>query len=90
MREIVREAQAGRTEAFEVLVLHFGQQVYRLASAIVGPDDARDVAQETFIAAWRDLPRLREPDRVEPWLRRVTVNRPGTCCVATSGAPRSP
>lgn len=75
MREIVREAQAGRTEAFEVLVQHFGPQMYRLASAIVGPDDARDVAQETFIAAWRDLPRLREPDRFEPWLRRIAVNR---------------
>lgn len=75
MREIVREAQAGRTEAFEVLVKHFGPQMYRLASAIVGRDDARDVAQETFIAAWRDLPRLREPDRFEPWLRRIVVNR---------------
>jgi RNA polymerase sigma factor (sigma-70 family) len=73
--ETVREAQAGRTEAFEVLVQHFGAQMYRLAAAIVGPDDARDVAQETFIAAWRDLPRLREPDRFEPWLRRIAVNR---------------
>jgi RNA polymerase sigma-70 factor, ECF subfamily len=75
LREIVRQAQAGRTEAFEALVEHFGAQMYRLASAIVGPDDARDVAQETFIAAWRDLPRLRDPDRFEPWLRRITVNR---------------
>jgi RNA polymerase sigma factor (sigma-70 family) len=75
LHEIVREAQAGRTEAFEVLVRHFGPQVFRLASAIVGPDDARDVSQETFIAAWRDLPRLREPERFERWLRRITVNR---------------
>jgi RNA polymerase sigma factor (sigma-70 family) len=75
MRDVVREAQAGRAEAFEVLVEHFGPQLYRLASAIVGPDDARDVAQETFIAAWRELPRLREPDRFEPWLRRILVNR---------------
>lgn len=75
MRDIVREAQTGRAEAFEVLVEHFGPQVYRLASAIVGPDDARDVAQETFIAAWRELPRLREPDRFEPWLRRILINR---------------
>lgn len=75
VRDVVREAQAGRAEAFEVLVEQFGPQVYRLASAIVGPDDARDVAQETFIAAWRELPRLREPDRFEPWLRRILVNR---------------
>lgn len=75
MDEIVREAQAGRAEAFEALVEHFGPQVYQLASAIVGPDDASDVAQETFLAAWRELPRLREPDRFEPWLRRILVNR---------------
>ncbi|MDQ3690742.1 MAG: sigma-70 family RNA polymerase sigma factor [Chloroflexota bacterium] len=75
MRDVVAEAQAGRAEAFEVLVDHFAPQVYRLASAIVGPDDARDVAQETFIAAWRELPRLRDPDRFEPWLRRILVNR---------------
>jgi RNA polymerase sigma-70 factor (ECF subfamily) len=75
VRDVVRQAQAGRAEAFEVLVEHFGPQVYRLASAIVGRDDARDVAQETFIAAWRELPRLREPDRFEPWLRRILINR---------------
>lgn len=75
MREIVIEAQAGRVEAFEVLVERHGPEIYRVASAIVGPDDARDVAQETFIAAWRELPRLRDPDRFEPWLRRILVNR---------------
>lgn len=75
MRDVIRQAQAGRAEAFEVLVEHFGPKVYRLASAIVGRDDAHDVAQETFIAAWRELPRLREPDRFEPWLRRILINR---------------
>ncbi|MDQ3688808.1 MAG: RNA polymerase sigma factor [Chloroflexota bacterium] len=75
MREIVVQAQSGRAEAFEVLVQRHGRDIYRMASAIVGPDDARDVAQETFIAAWRQLPRLRDPGRFEPWLRRILVNR---------------
>lgn len=75
MREIVIEAQAGRADAFEALVQRVGLDMYRLASAIVGPDDARDVAQEAFIAAWRDLPRLNDPDRFVPWLRRIVVNR---------------
>jgi RNA polymerase sigma factor (sigma-70 family) len=75
LEELVRDAQAGRAEAFEVLVEQLAPQVYRLATAIVGPDDARDVAQETFIAAWRELPRLRQPDRFEPWLRRILINR---------------
>lgn len=49
--------------------------MYRLAAAIVGPDDARDVAQECFVAAWRDLPNLRQVDRFEVWLRRIVINR---------------
>ena len=49
--------------------------MYRLAAAIVGPDDARDVAQESFVAAWRDLPKLRQVDRFEVWLRRIVINR---------------
>ena len=49
--------------------------VYRLTSAILGNEaDARDAAQETFVAAWRQLARLREPERFEAWLQRVAVN----------------
>jgi len=75
MDEIVREARDGRAEAFEALVDHYGPDMYRLAAAIVGPEDARDVAQESFVAAWRELPRLRDPDRFEVWLRRIVINR---------------
>jgi RNA polymerase sigma-70 factor, ECF subfamily len=49
--------------------------VYRLTSAILGDEaDARDAAQETFVAAWRELPRLRDSDKFEAWLQRVAVN----------------
>jgi RNA polymerase sigma-70 factor (ECF subfamily) len=75
MDEIVREARNGRAEAFEHLVQHHGSDMYRLAAAIVGPDDAHDVAQEAFVAAWRDMPSLRQVDRFEVWLRRIVINR---------------
>ena len=49
--------------------------VYRLSFAILGDEaDARDAAQETFVAAWRQLPRLRDADRFDAWLQRVAVN----------------
>jgi RNA polymerase sigma-70 factor (ECF subfamily) len=49
--------------------------VYRLSYAILGNEaDARDAAQETFVAAWRQLPRLREVDRFDAWFQRVAVN----------------
>ena len=73
--ELVRRAQAGDREAFEVLVERHAAETYRLAAAIVGETDARDLAQEAFVAAWQQLPRLREPGAFVPWLRRICVNR---------------
>jgi RNA polymerase sigma-70 factor (ECF subfamily) len=49
--------------------------VYRLTYAILGNEaDATDAAQESFVAAWRQIRRLRDPDRFEAWLQRVAVN----------------
>ncbi len=49
--------------------------VYRLSFAILGNEaDARDAAQETFVTAWRQLGKLRDPDRFDAWLQRVAVN----------------
>jgi RNA polymerase sigma-70 factor (ECF subfamily) len=49
--------------------------VYRLSLAILGDEaDARDAAQDTFVTAWRQIPKLREVDRFDAWLQRVAVN----------------
>ena len=49
--------------------------VYRLTSAILGNEaDARDAAQETFVAAWRQIRGLRDADRLDAWLQRIAVN----------------
>jgi RNA polymerase sigma-70 factor (ECF subfamily) len=73
--ETIRRAQHREREAFEMLVEQHMAAVYRLAAAIVGPSDAPDVTQETFVAAWQQLPRLRDPDAFPAWLRRICVNR---------------
>jgi RNA polymerase sigma-70 factor (ECF subfamily) len=73
--ELVKQAQAGDREAFEMLVERHAAETYRLATAIVGEADARDLAQEAFVAAWTELPRLRDADAFAPWLRRICVNR---------------
>jgi RNA polymerase sigma-70 factor (ECF subfamily) len=38
------------------------------------PDLARDAVQDTLMRAWLDLPGLRDPDRFDAWLYRLTVN----------------
>jgi RNA polymerase sigma-70 factor (ECF subfamily) len=74
-RSLIDRARNGDLDAFESIVRARMDAVYRLASAILGNEaDARDAAQETFVAAWRQLPRLRESERFEAWLGRVAVN----------------
>lgn len=58
-----------------MLVERHATETYRLCAAIVGEADARDVAQEVFVVAWQNLPRLRQPDAFAGWLRRTSVNR---------------
>jgi hypothetical protein len=61
-RSLIDRARTGDLEAFETIVRARMDAVYRLTSAILGHEaDARDAAQETFVAAWRELPRLRDP-----------------------------
>lgn len=49
--------------------------VYRLSYAILADEaDARDAAQDTFVIAWRQIGKLRDPERFDAWLQRVAVN----------------
>lgn len=73
--ELVRAAQQGQREAFDVMIDRYLPEMFRIAAAIAGPEDGRDAAQEAFVAAWRDLPRLRQPVTFEAWLRRIVVHR---------------
>ena len=66
----------GRTWAdFEALVEPRLEGLFRLAAAIVGPDDARDVTQDALVQAWRSVGALRSPDALDAWLRAIVVNR---------------
>jgi len=58
-----------------MLVARHATEIYRLASAIVGEADARDLTQESFVQAWQKMPQLRDADAFSPWLRRICVNR---------------
>jgi RNA polymerase sigma-70 factor (ECF subfamily) len=72
---IVERARRGNLEAFESIVVDRMGAVYRLTFAIVGNEaDAADAAQETFIAAWRRVRDLRDPERLEAWISRIAVN----------------
>jgi RNA polymerase sigma-70 factor, ECF subfamily len=74
-RILVRRALAGDEAAFERLVELHGARVYRAALAVVAdPADALDVAQETWIKAWRGLAGFRGEAALATWLTRLARN----------------
>jgi RNA polymerase sigma-70 factor (ECF subfamily) len=73
--DLVVRATRGDADAFERLVASRLSSSFRLARAIVGDTgEAEDVTQEAFVAAWRNLPRLRDPERFDAWFGRILVN----------------
>ena len=74
-RQLVERARGGDHDAFAQLVRVAVVRLDKAARLILrDPELARDAVQDTLIRAWRDLPKLREPDRFEAWLHRLTVN----------------
>jgi RNA polymerase sigma-70 factor (ECF subfamily) len=72
---LVARARDGDVTAFETLLRARVDGLYRSAWAILrDEEDARDATQEASLAAWRELPRLRELDRFDAWLGRILLN----------------
>jgi RNA polymerase sigma-70 factor (ECF subfamily) len=74
LRSTVERAQRGDQDAFAMLVRHaIGRQDALARVVLRDPELARDAVQDALIRAWRDLPGLRDPDRYEAWLYRLTL-----------------
>jgi RNA polymerase sigma factor (sigma-70 family) len=74
-RDLVEAAQRGDVEAFEALAIGAGDRLFAIASLILrDPHRAQDAVQETLVNAWRQLPRLRDPDRFTAWIRKLLLN----------------
>ncbi len=72
---LVRRARSGDAAAFEVLVDTRIDRCYRLAWSILSNDaDAADATQDALVAAWRQLPRLRDSASFDGWLNRIVAN----------------
>src|SRR6188768_3696852 len=71
----VESALDGDIQAFDRLVLVHLPRTYRIAMAILGSEaDAGDAVQDAWLAAWRQLPTLRDPARFDGWLDQILVN----------------
>lgn len=74
-RQLVEKARQGDKRAFELLVEKYQRRLYRLLSRMVrDPEEVEDIAQETFIKAYRALSNFRGDAAFYTWLYRIGVN----------------
>jgi RNA polymerase sigma-70 factor (ECF subfamily) len=74
-RRLVERAMHGDEEAFDMLIGRIGDGLHSVARRILRDTTlAQDATQEALLDAWRNLPKLRDPDRFEAWTYRLLVN----------------
>ena len=75
LTDLTERAMRGDREAFTTLASIVGDRLYAVAYRILrDPHRAEDAVQQTLLIAWRQLPRLRDAERIEAWLRRLLVH----------------
>jgi RNA polymerase sigma-70 factor (ECF subfamily) len=74
--DLVRESRRGDKEAFRELVERYQRKIVAVALGMVNnPDDALEIAQETFVKAFQNLEKFKGESSFYTWLYRIVVNR---------------
>jgi RNA polymerase sigma-70 factor, ECF subfamily len=72
---LVERVKRGDVKAFEMLVVKYQRRIERLIGRMVRDTDlVQDIAQETFIRAYRAIPQFRGESAFYTWLYRIAVN----------------
>lgn len=62
-------------EAFKLIVEKYAEKLYtQIRRLVLNHDDANDVLQNTYIKAWRALPKFRQDANIYTWLYRIATN----------------
>src|SRR5690242_14936927 len=73
--ELVKRCQAGRSDAFDELVTRYRTRVFAMIYNMVhNEQDAWDLAQESFIKAWKSIGRFRGKSSFYTWVYRIVMN----------------
>jgi len=73
--DLVKRCQAGDTEAFDELVTRYRTRVFGMIYNMVHSEqDAWDLAQESFLKAWKSIGRFRGQSSFYTWIYRIVMN----------------
>ena len=85
---LVEKVQQGDKTAFDVLVLKYQNKIIQLIYRYVhDPDEAKDVAQDAFIKAYKAIGRFRGDSAFYTWLYRIAINTAKNHLVAGGRRP---
>jgi RNA polymerase sigma-70 factor (ECF subfamily) len=74
-RTLIEAARSGDEEAFASIARGSADRLFSVAHRILRDvGRAEDAVQQTLVTAWRQLPELREVDRLEAWIHRILVH----------------
>ena len=83
--DLVTLVQRGNKSAFDFLVLKYQHRIVHLVNGYIkDPSEAQDVAQESFIKAYRALGSFRGDAAFYTWLYRIAINTAKNYCLARS------
>jgi RNA polymerase sigma-70 factor (ECF subfamily) len=73
--DLVKRSQAGDTEAFDELVIRYRARVFSMVYNMVHSEqDAWDLAQDSFVKAWKSIGRFRGQSSFYTWIYRIVMN----------------
>lgn len=89
-QELVKRVQKGDRSAFDLLFVRYQHKIHGLVSRFVrSPEEVEDVVQESFIKAYRALPRFRGDSAFYTWLYRIAINTSKNYLVSRARRPQS-
>lgn len=73
--DLVKRCQAGETEAFDELVTRYRTRIFGMIYNMVrNEQDAWDLAQDSFVKAWKSINRFRGQSSFYTWIYRIVMN----------------
>jgi len=73
---LVERARQGDVEAFDAIMMRYENRLLRFLVGLVGDVEvARELCQDTFLAAYQAMPRLKGPLKLSSWLHTIALNR---------------
>jgi len=72
---LINQYLSGDVRAFNLLVSRWELKIFNFIFKVLGKrEDAKDVTQQTFIKVYKNLRKLKNPDKFSPWIYQIAMN----------------